>query len=87
MAPRRGSSGISSSSSDSEPSVWTENTYLYGTNFHDHYVVATVAIEAIALFALIVVAIGSLSFKKRSQSSQALFKWYNYGLAMAMALV
>ena len=60
---------------------------LYGTDFHSSYQVATVAIEAIFLFGIIAVAIGALSFKKRSQSSQALFKWYNFGLAMGMALV
>ena len=87
MAPRRGGGGFSSSSSYSEPSVWTEKINLFGTNFHSRYQVATVVLEAIFLFALIVVAIGSLSFKKPSQSSQSLFKWYRYGLAMIMALV
>ncbi|KAG7007519.1 hypothetical protein G7Y79_00009g026280 [Physcia stellaris] len=88
MAPRRGGGGYSSSSdSDSEPSIWTEPTILFGTEFHNSYRVALVAIQAIFLFALIVVAIASMSFKKRSPSSQALFRWYRYGLAMIMTLV
>ena len=89
MAPRRGGGGSSSSDSSSygEPSVWTQKTILFGTDFHSSYRVALVAIQAVFLFALIAVAIASLSFKKRSQSSQALFKWYRYGLAMSMALV
>ena len=87
MAPRRGGGGGGLSSSSSDPSVWTESTLLYGTNFHDRYRVALVVIQAIFLFALIAIAIGALTIKKRSQSSQDVFKWWRYGLAMLFTFV
>lgn len=91
MAPRRGggssSFGDSGSDSDSDPSVWTEKTQLFGSNFHDGYVVAEVAIEAICLFALITIAIWSLTFRKRTKPSRAVFRWFRFGAAMFMGLV
>ena len=91
MAPRRGGGGgsifSSSDGGDGDSSVWTEKTLLFGTHFHNHYRLAYVVVEAILLFALIVVAVGSLTFKKRSQSSHSIFRWFNFGLAMIMALV
>ena len=92
MAPRRGGGGGFSTSSgsgdsDSTPNVWTEKTELFGTDFHDRYIVAEVVIEAICLFALILIAIWSVTFRKRSESSRAVFRWFRFGAAMSMELV
>ena len=91
MAPRRGGGGgVASSdysSDDSGPSVWTQKTLLFGSNFHDHYTVAEIAIIALALFGLLVVAIWSLTIRKRSNESRAIFQIYRFGIAMLFTLV
>lgn len=89
MAPRRGGGGgySGSSSTYSRPSVWTEKTQLIGTNFRNHYVVAQVVIVALSLFSLISIAIWSLTFRKRSEPSRALFKPYRFGIAIFLTLM
>lgn len=67
--------------------MWTEKTELFGSNFHDRYIVAEFTIEVICLFALIVIAIWSVTFKKRSEPSRAIFRWFRFGIALLMGLV
>ena len=90
MAPKKGGGGGYSDSSESSGSsvlVWVQDTVLFGSNFQNHYMLAQIVIHSICLVALIVTAIGSLTIKKRSQSVQALFRWFRFGTAMTMALV
>lgn len=91
MAPKRGGGGISSSGfdgdDDSESSPWTHMTQLYGSNFRNHYLMAQIVIIGICLFALVIIAIWALSFKKQNPPSRALFRWYSFGTAITIALV
>ena len=74
-------------SSHSSGSIWLADTILSGSKFHDPYRVTTVVIEAVFLFALSAISIGSMAFPNKSQSSKVIFKWYRYTLAIYLTFV
>ena len=78
MAPRRGSSYSSGSSS----SYWTEKVSLVGDNFEDATEIVSVVFYAIYMVALLALMIAYGIVSKRGEAAQSVLKTLKYGFAV-----
>ena len=97
MAPKRGSSGGTSSGgssvsddgssgSDSGSSEWLAMSQVYGLGFTDGYEVADIVFVGIWLVALCGIAVWAMGARRQSQVGRPVLGWQRYGLAMCLTL-
>lgn len=100
MAPRRGGGGGGDGGDGGDggggglSSPWGDEYQYYGSKFTDPIARGTIIIQAICLFALVVIAIAvatvkktGVSKKKTTDSTRKVFAWSQYRFSLTLAIV
>lgn len=97
MAPRRGGGGGGGGDDGGGSglnSPWGDKYQFYGSKFTDPIIRGTIIIQAICVFALVMIAVAAaftkkaaVSSKKNPGSAPKIFVWSRYYFSIAMAIM